>query len=533
MIIRSDAIILRNRLERHETRRHFGADAAPWNPARVEPAEESQTVHSPSSSSRHSAEDLSSNRVSEQAAVDGSNPIPGPLSTGQSMGRFRDPISMEMPSQTFRSLVQIELVDSRIAVETVEADSHVAPAVQNADAPRQVSISAPPAFSDFRESAHRYPLSPSRPHDNSTFVENSMDLTSTASRTGGVPPTTTAEMTTRPSVIFGRDSYLPLSNLMLLQRRREVAPSMRYPMSNFGVVVSSTGSLLPSQVPRSSASAENFKRLNCFMGNMSFFSEYAARGTGAVVYSQCPMPRGGPCYREPSFMHSGAVAPPSFSAAASQMSGYGARTEPVRAYHHQQLPPSVYYPPGHFSKPVMSTQQSFPHVPSHLQYFGDIPYSFSQILMAAPLPAVTGFLSAPMHTAASFQPYPGRFDVSAPGMSQDASFFERSSLIKEKRTCELLSKWHISFKGEKGKDPESFIADLTNCKETYKLTLDEIVKALPSALDGESWQWFRREYQFWKTYEDFVDAFWLRYSFEDVQERLRKELEVRNQGPSE
>ena len=81
-------------------------------------------------------------------------------------------------------------------------------------------------------------------------------------------------------------------------------------------------------------------------------------------------------------------------------------------------------------------------------------------------------------------------------MSQDASFFERSSLIKEKRTSELLSKWHISFKGEKRKDPESFIADLTNCKETYKLTLDEIVKALPSALDGESWQWFRREYRF-------------------------------------
>ena len=141
---------------------------------------------------------------------------------------------MEMPSQTFRSLVQIELVDSRIAVETAGADSHVAPAVQNSEALRQVSISAPPAFSGFRESAHnpraqsiRYPLSPSQPHDNSTFVENSMDLTSTASTTGGVPLTTTGEMTTRPSVIFGRDSYLPLPNLLLPQRRLEVAPSTK------------------------------------------------------------------------------------------------------------------------------------------------------------------------------------------------------------------------------------------------------------------------------------------------------------------
>ena len=90
---------------------------------------------------------------------------------------------------------------------------------------------------------------------------------------------------------------------------------------------------------------------------------------------------------------------------------------PVRAYNNHQLPTSYYYPPGHFSQPVMSAPQSFPHVPSHPQYFGDIPHSFSQIPMAAPPPAVTGFLSAPMHTAASFQPYPGRFDVSAPGMS--------------------------------------------------------------------------------------------------------------------
>ena len=312
-----------------------------------------------------------------------------------------------------------------------------------------------------------------------------MDLLSTASTTGGVPPTTTGEMTTRPSVIFDRDSYLPHPNILLPQRRPEVAPSKWYPRRDFGVVVSSAGSLFPSQVPRSSASAENFKRLNCSLESMSLFSEYAARGTGAAVYSQCPMSGGGHCYREPLFMPSGPGASNSLTAEASQANGYGARAEPVRAYYNHELLTSYYYPLGHFSQPVMSAQQSFPHVPSHPQYFGDIPQSFSQLPMAAPPPAVTEFLSAPMHIAAKFQPHPWRFDVSAPGMSQDASFFERSSLIKEKRTSELLSKWHISFKGEKRKDPGSFIADLTNCKETYKLTLNEIVKALPSALDGE------------------------------------------------
>ena len=83
------------------------------------------------------------------------------------------------------------------------------------------------------------------------------------------------------------------------------------------------------------------------------------------------------------------------------------------------------------------------------------------------------------------------------------------------------------------KGPGRFLANLTRCKETYELNLDKIIKALPSVLDEEAWQWFRREYQFWKSYEDLVEAFRLQYSIEDVQERLQKELEGRTQGPSE
>ena len=78
--IRSDAMILSNSLERYEMRRHFDADTAPWNPARDELTEESQAVHSPSSSNRHFADDFSSNRVSKQVAFGRSNPTREPLS---------------------------------------------------------------------------------------------------------------------------------------------------------------------------------------------------------------------------------------------------------------------------------------------------------------------------------------------------------------------------------------------------------------------------------------------------------------------
>ena len=167
-------------------RRHFGSDAAPWNPALDIPSEETHSMRSPSSSSRHSTANFSSNRVSEQAEVVSLIPNGVPLSTGQSMGRFCDPISMELPSPTYRSEMQIGLSDSRTANEEARADSHAAPATRGSEVRRQVSIAAPVAFFDLQDSNHnpraqstRYPFSLHPPHENSTFVENTVMCSST------------------------------------------------------------------------------------------------------------------------------------------------------------------------------------------------------------------------------------------------------------------------------------------------------------------------------------------------------------------
>ena len=57
---------------------------------------------------------------------------------------------------------------------------------------------------------------------------------------------------------------------------------------------------------------------------------------------------------------------------------------------------------------------------SYPPYHSNISQLVSQITTVVPPPAATGFPSAPIHSATSFQPHPGRFDVSAPGMSEDA-----------------------------------------------------------------------------------------------------------------
>ena len=172
--IRFDAMILRNRVKRYEMRRHFGDDGAPWDPAQDKPGEESHSTSSPALSSRHSVANFQPNRVPEQAAGASSDADRGPLSTGQSMGRFCEPMSMELPSQTFRSQVRIELSDLRMVADEARADSQIASAARCSETQRHVSIVAPAAV---------YALSSqSTSAAQEQFVrENSMDLTSTVS----------------------------------------------------------------------------------------------------------------------------------------------------------------------------------------------------------------------------------------------------------------------------------------------------------------------------------------------------------------
>ena len=93
--------------------------------------------------------------------------------------------------------MQIELSDSRTANEEARADSHVAPATRGSEVRRQVSIAAPVAFYDLQRSNYkrcaqstRYPLSLHPPHENSTFVQNTMVFISGACVTGVIIPET-------------------------------------------------------------------------------------------------------------------------------------------------------------------------------------------------------------------------------------------------------------------------------------------------------------------------------------------------------
>ena len=117
--------------------------------------------------------------------------------------------------------------------------------------------------------------------------------------------------------------------------------------------------------------------------------------------------------------------------------------------------------------------------------------------------------------------------------SKNSSRWENSTFLRESRTCDLLNKWNISFKGTEKSDPEEFLSRLSVCRTTFGFSLDDLLRTLPAVFDAEATLWFNREFTQWATYDDFVDAFRLQYGADDLQERLRQEIEHRTQGPTE
>ena len=122
----ADAMIVRDRLQRYHMRRQFGPEAAPWHPERDEMQVSSHE------STRNSS--MAENNASLGHSVQG---IHSPLPTGQSIGRFRDPISMEEPSRNYVSQIHFDVsvgglaeaerlqvpVDRIVVPEDLSADS--------------------------------------------------------------------------------------------------------------------------------------------------------------------------------------------------------------------------------------------------------------------------------------------------------------------------------------------------------------------------------------------------------------------------
>ena len=165
-----------------------------------------------------------------------------------------------------------------------------------------------------RAQSTRYHLSPRPTHENSTFIENTMELTSGANATSIIiPETITGEATRGPSTIFDRTSFLPFPAFS--RQSMSCAPMSKYQRgdcSRVNIGISSSSS--QCDVLRNAASVGTCNLSNQVVsradrGDFSsgFSSQLlgqAERRAGAAVYSHCAMPQGASCHHEPPLMSS-------------------------------------------------------------------------------------------------------------------------------------------------------------------------------------------------------------------------------------
>ena len=206
-----------------------------------------------------------------------------------------------------------------MVTEETRAVSHVAPATQYSEPQRHVSTAEPAAFGDFRESAHtsraqstRYPLSPLR----QKYVRGKQHGFNERSECNGWNSTSDdnrGDDNEAERRIY-RTSFLPLPAFSLQQVRHECAQPSLFSRREFSGVVSTVNSLSSSHTyplqlndafGNSYLSNNVFKRtyrIDFSIGHSAQSSGHAAMEAGATVYSQSPMPRGGPWYHEPSLL---------------------------------------------------------------------------------------------------------------------------------------------------------------------------------------------------------------------------------------
>lgn len=96
-----------------------------------------------------------------------------------------------------------------------------------------------------------------------------------------------------------------------------------------------------------------------------------------------------------------------------------------------------------------------------------------------------------------------------------------------------LEKRKISFSGRPGQDPDRFLRQTEECKNSLGVTEDEILNNLTSVLTGEALEWFRLKHTNFSSFERFAEVFKKQYTVANFQERLQDEIDARVQAKNE
>ena len=429
--------------------------------------------------------------------------IRSPLPTGQTMRWFRDPLSMSEPSRNYVSQIHFDVEAPGMSGGVDSVGGLAEAECTQVPTDRRVSIVAPDDSTansrgglQPRAQSTGFPLSSFRNHNTSGSRDNSMDLTDITHISNSYRPNSRSGT----SMVHGRrNDELDRSSFLQVPTVSECKIGVSS-ISSSSTTVSSAASL-PS-VPAPSLNEDRREPTESLVP----VSESERLLCPGVV-----QPKSVQCSSRSDVVNSLNWQNNSVSSSHS-LPGFSSTSQPeirdVPVYSHSHMPsreinPTLSHvplPTANFSSGPYMSSTSYHQVPGYFPQYASllqpntvypapiqhnvgtsVPFShvaqgsYSLPPTAPPTYGLSYQPNAPANIVPLRPPAQGRFNVSVPGHLSNFSAFERSSFTREKRTTELFVKWHITFKGDRKRDPEGFLANLTRFKETYELNLDEII----------------------------------------------------------
>lgn len=99
--------------------------------------------------------------------------------------------------------------------------------------------------------------------------------------------------------------------------------------------------------------------------------------------------------------------------------------------------------------------------------------------------------------------------------------------------CNTVRKWNLRFDGRKNSDAISFLERLNELVESYDISREHILKALPELLRDSALLWYRNNKELWANFADFLQDFQLQYFPPGYCHQLDDEIRRRTQGETE
>lgn len=113
----------------------------------------------------------------------------------------------------------------------------------------------------------------------------------------------------------------------------------------------------------------------------------------------------------------------------------------------------------------------------------------------------------------------------------DEGFNETSTSRDCSSICNLVRKWGLKFDGRR--DPVAFLERLSELAESYSVSRDELLKAMPELLVGTALLWYRNNKDLLHNYESFRSLFEIQFLPPGYRRNLDEEIRKRTQGEQE